>query len=266
VRVATGTYIANDVGQSIIGLGFAPVFVITRSLIVGETALKTSAMPGTVSIDWGVNSEQFTDAILSLDGDGFTVGTNFAANDTTRDPYHWMAFGADPNLSSVSYLGTGFDSVTIPGVGFQPDVLLGGASPSPIPFTLTWFWWVQSLGGDNSMGVNGFGSPQPDRFQAVNADGFEVGQASNISNADHFVTAWRVAASNIIAQGRYTGNGVARSFNIGFRPAVWRDRNFSTQNCECRPGRQGTSWSAKMWWLTLEMAQCPVSSVASTRP
>jgi len=220
MRVATGTYVANDTGQSITGVGFAPAFVLTRAEdAVSLTCLRTNAMPALVSAIWDASSAlQTTAAIISLDADGFTVGSGPNANASGVGLYHWVAFSSAPTIfARGSYTGDGVDSTTINGVGFQPNIVLGARTNLG---GTVWAWWLQSLGGDNVQAlVLTTGSPFQNRFQGVSADGFEVGTLFNISGDDHFWLAWKITATQI-AQAGYTGNGASRSFAIGFQPKI----------------------------------------------
>lgn len=221
MRVATGTYIGTGSSQSITGLGFTPVFVITRNQTTASraTALKTSAMPSTRSITWDQASGDFakTTGITSLDSDGFTVLSDLSANQTSAT-YHWMAFGADAAVMfNHAFTGDDVDGRQFTGLGFMPDILLGSRST---PSGRHWGWWFQSLGGDATLLVPADQGPDTDRFQAALSTGYEVGAFNNFLSTAHYTTGLKITSGNV-AQASFTGNGTSQSISgLGFRPKI----------------------------------------------
>jgi uncharacterized repeat protein (TIGR01451 family) len=113
--MATGKY-SGDGGpsQAISGLGFQPNFVIVKGENAATAVGKTSTMPGALSKSLGPNDQLQLDHIVSLDADGFTVGSNLTVN-TLGTTYHWTAFAAGAGLMAVSsYTGNNANARTIP--------------------------------------------------------------------------------------------------------------------------------------------------------
>ncbi len=232
MRVATGVYQGinpfpstdPNFAQSITGLGFAPIIVIINADgdgNVGDGAMKTSAMAGNLSHNWQKTNtvSPLTDfGIQSLDPDGFSVNRGTDVNEQFI-PYQWVAFGVDPAVINVGlYLGDGLDDRNITGVGFQPDCIFGG--PSTL-FATAWGWWFQSLGGDQTLSHNTkLSGTNPNRFQAVVPDGFQVGTDFNASGGlNHFWHAWKITP-DFVAQASYVGTGSNQAITVGFRPKV----------------------------------------------
>jgi len=73
----------------------------------------------------GSNDIFFAGGVISLDADGFTVGSNNRVNNAGTT-YYWIAFKEDAlSLKVSTYTGDGVDNHVIPGVGFTPVAVLG---------------------------------------------------------------------------------------------------------------------------------------------
>lgn len=85
--IKTGSYTGTGVsGNAITGVGFQPDIVIVNSSVTQPGILKTTSMGGNNSAALN-NGSIVTDQILSLDSDGFTVGSQLATNQATTVIY-----------------------------------------------------------------------------------------------------------------------------------------------------------------------------------
>lgn len=84
-----GTYTGTGATNSITGLGFTPSAVIVKGAGGTAAVLKTSTMTTTESFKFNGSGAQTT-AILSLDSDGFTLGTSADVNGAAT-VYYWIA-------------------------------------------------------------------------------------------------------------------------------------------------------------------------------
>jgi hypothetical protein len=222
MRLYVSSYV-GDGGSShpITGVGFQPDVVIIKSSANRAAVIRTSTMGGTVSKIIGSTGPLDANCILSLNVDGFTVGSSQDVN-KKDDTYYYAAMKAGSDLRVGSYPGNG-SSQQITGVGFQPVwvVTLGDGADSvfrPGP-----------LSDDNSYLMTGTGK-LANRIQALQADGFQVGSDVDVNESGttfHYI-AW--AASPQVSTGSYTGNGADnRSITgIGFQPLMaWVKRDDS---------------------------------------
>lgn len=84
----SGQYTGNGTSQSITGLGFQPDWVIVANIASASAAmLKTNKMTGLTSHVIN-NFNSVTNGILSLDSNGFSVGSTAAANGSTNTIYY----------------------------------------------------------------------------------------------------------------------------------------------------------------------------------
>ncbi|HXS15023.1 MAG TPA: hypothetical protein VN711_02755, partial [Candidatus Saccharimonadales bacterium] len=128
-----GSFTGNGTSQSITGLGFSPDFVFTKN------ANATTAVSAVYNAreSYGDNSSYFTTtanltgAVTSLDGDGFSVGSNSTTNGSGNTIYY-VAFAGDAapssgtgtfKMESGTYTGTG-DNIEITSLGFSPDLII----------------------------------------------------------------------------------------------------------------------------------------------
>jgi hypothetical protein len=119
-RVKSGSYTGTGLAQSITGIGFQPDVVIVDGVGAGvDAAIKTNTMAGANSKQIDNTAAFDTTHIVSLDPDGFSVGTDIDVNQNTIT-YHWVAFKAAPGAMKVgTYPGTA-GAQNVAGVGFTP--------------------------------------------------------------------------------------------------------------------------------------------------
>jgi len=243
MRLYVSSYV-GDGGSShpITGVGFQPDVVIIKSSANRAAVIRTSTMGGTVSKIIGSTGPLDANCILSLNVDGFTVGSSQDVNkkDVT---YYYAAMKAGSDLRVGSYAGDNNDNRPITGVGFQPVwvITLGDGNDSAFRPDI--------LAGDNSYLMTGTGK-LTNRIQALEADGFQVGSNADVNELNttfHYI-AW--AASPQVSTGRYTGNGADnRSITgIGFQPLMAWVKRDDAQAAVWRPlsaaGDRTLYWSA----------------------
>ena len=174
--------------------GFKPDLVWIRRVGSTDTGtvqmyFTTSSMPTGYSTTWREDAAFVTNAIKSLDTNGFTLGTNAAVN-YNGDSYYYVAVkdnGAG-DFAVGSFYGNAQDSQSIK-CGFQPDFLLiksnsaivGSATTSEILSTNK---GLQLWGGPN----------RSDLFNSLDSDGFTISNgsadAANLINVDGTLHVW----------------------------------------------------------------------------
>ncbi len=146
--IAVGTYVGNDIsGHAITGVGFQPVSVWVlswdgslsggdtyRAIVVGcGTAWQNGSFQNVGWSQGALFAVQRTDAVLSLDADGFTVGGFKWVNEAAKE-FVYIAFKDAPSfLDAFAYTGNGADPQTV-GLSMTPDWLavFGGAGATPV--------------------------------------------------------------------------------------------------------------------------------------
>jgi hypothetical protein len=217
MTMRTGSYTGDKAaGRAITGLGFQPDLVIIKVADDNQEGVcRTSTMSGDNAKPMGGATALTADLIQSLDADGFTIGTNDRVNKDTKT-YHWIAFKAGTGMLAVdSYAGNGGDDYSITGVGFQPDYVMVLPAINKEPTHRS-----SAQTGDTTLFFKNTAS-DTDHIQALEADGFQVGDDDRVNKLDetyHYI-AWK-AISGQMAVGSYTGNDTDDT-NIsdpGFQP------------------------------------------------
>ncbi len=124
-QMTTGSFTGDGQPiQIIVGVGFQPDVVIVKGADAAQdTVFRMSTMTGDASKKIN-NSGMLTNNIQSLDGDGFTVGSDVNVNNSCTS-YYWVAFKANPGELHVdTYPGNDTADHIIAGVGFQPDLVI----------------------------------------------------------------------------------------------------------------------------------------------
>lgn len=206
-------YVGNGTSQAITGVGFQPDFVMIKSA-GGNAYFKTSTMVGTLSKVVAATQPADNTNILSLDADGFTVGTGSNVNNLNID-YFYEAFKATPGVLEVgTYTGDGNDDRQI-NVAFQPDyVIIIPENAQDI---------VQRFGPQTDEKSYSFGTSvyTGNRIQSMNASGFEIGTAWEVNRSGrnyHFVA---FKESAMVEIGTYLGDD-----NLGRTIPTTHDPNF----------------------------------------
>ena len=89
-RVVTGTYVGNGAATRVVpGVGFQPDLVLIKGAATGAV-LRTKSMSGDAAKDLSGSAALVTGRIRSVDGDGFTLGSDPSVNQIGVT-YHWTA-------------------------------------------------------------------------------------------------------------------------------------------------------------------------------
>ena len=229
--MATGSYV-GDGGNShpITGLSFRPDFVIVKHDGADGAIAKHRDMPGGMSKHLNGDWSFYSNRILSLEVDGFTVGSDQDVNDS-GGMYYWVAFRESDEFALGTYTGNGSSGRDITGLGLDPVyvvVLADGRLP-----------WQSSreMTGGISLPFN-TSSSSTNRITDMVPDGFEVGSSSDVNAAGQ--TYYYLAFSE--SSGRqsvndYWGNGSDPYdlTGLGFEPEYVLIKGSSTEAGVQRP-------------------------------
>jgi hypothetical protein len=216
--LATGTYTGDGLGESITGVGFQPLMVWVQSMSSVEVhTWRSDKMPATESIDCN-SSTTHTTGIVSLDADGFTVGTLDQVH-ADGEVHHWAAFASDPIITDFvtgNYNGDGQDNRDIASVGLDP-IFVGIQRPSYLDMSAT-STAIQTLGADDTrqrLWGGGLGNTA-NFIQSLGTDEFQIGSQNNVNHIDggtyyYFAFASRVGSTEV---GSYQGNGTGRTITL----------------------------------------------------
>jgi len=233
-NIKTGYYVGTGVGKSISGLGFQPDLVIVKTDGAQRSVWRSSVMTGDESAYFDFSGGVLNGCITSLDGDGFTLGTDAKVNYNTLR-YTWVAIGGSggSDFKVGSYTGTGVDNLNIAGIGFQPDMVWVKRK------TTSYTFWLTSVMTPDATSYFAGGIQVSNRIQALIADGFQVGNSSDVNTGGevHYYVAFK--ASSNFAVGSYEGNGTDnRSITVeGFAPEFCFVKSSSTDVAVLRTDR-----------------------------
>ena len=228
-KMDTGTYTGTGAALPITGLGFRPDLVIIKDNAANYAVFRTSVMAGDTTAYLSNALANFTGGVISLDSDGFTLGTSTISN-TTGGVYQWQAFGDAYNpyegagaadFAVGALYGNGIDDRNITRLPFQPNMVTvkrNGASAG--------VWRASSLSGDLSS-FFGATAETANVIQALNGDGFQVGTNAAVNTAANVQYWFAFKTGANFAVGSYTGTGSAQNITTpGFQPdLVWAKRS-----------------------------------------
>lgn len=184
--MATGSYTGSGVKQSITGLGFSPDLVIIKDNAANQSVFRTSLMGSNSTGFWSGATANGEGAILSLDSDGFTIGTHVSVNANTNT-YHWQAFGnaLSPHNNSGSsdfaigaYYGNGIDNRNIDGLAYSFNFILVKSFTNAGAAT----WRTSEMSGDLST-VFGSANETSNSIQELNSNNFQIGTNATVNTA-----------------------------------------------------------------------------------
>jgi hypothetical protein len=164
--------------QAISGVGFSPEYVI----ILGDNATYAYNLTSNTGHNASRmrNGGATTDAIISLDADGFTAGDGSVESGSNMNAgsvdYHYIAFNDAAGKIDVNfYPGNSTDGTNITGVGFQPEfvVIQDYLSTQDLHFK------SDQMAGDSA--VSNRGALATNHIQDLISDGFQVGDANNVN-------------------------------------------------------------------------------------
>lgn len=202
----TGTYTGDGTDdRHITGVGFRPKFV----MIKGDTSTASTSggiayidsMTADNSFDMESGGSLTSNRIQSVTSDGFTIGSSSTVNESGKSFYYVCIGGLSTNIKTGSYSGTG-STQSITGVGFSPEMVLIKGTNTNVPY-----WRIAAMGANLSSAF-GASSPQLNRIQTLDADGFTLGSGTEVNDAGntfYYLAIEDAAASNL--PGSFTGNG-----------------------------------------------------------
>ena len=185
--------------RSISGLGFTPDLVVIKSNAANYCVGKTSSMDANNSFYFFASAEA-SGRILSLDSDGFSVGTAGEVN-ASNTLYYYYAFKTTPGQFMVSnYDGNNTDNTVISGEGFRPGMVwikqtgavAGVHKAANLSGDLTQYF------SNTTNLVNG--------IHSLEADGFQIGTHATINSlgSNYRFAAWKLTSTQLQATGQPT--------------------------------------------------------------
>ncbi len=213
--VVVGSYTGNGVsGTAITGLGFSPSAIIIKRDGANAAVFKTSSM-STNSKDLNTLVALESNLVISLDGDGFTLGSDARVNANGGGIYHWVAFKSYAGEIEVgSYVGDNTTSRDLNVTTFQPNFV------AIFPDSTNKSVW-RSTDLTTTMQFNG--GTGANQLTALLANGFQTGSDTPWVNATgvtyHYIAIKAIAGR--ISIGSFTGDAVdGKAINgLGFKPA-----------------------------------------------
>lgn len=207
MRINSGTYVGTGSdGLAITGVGFQADLVLIKNMpSTDDVFFKTSSHPTTFSSHTRHDFADASNAIKSLDADGFTLGTLSNVN-TNGNTHVWMAFKKDSanDFNVGTYTGTGVDGLAVTGVGFQPNFLLTKSNS-----TIT---GGMKFAGNSLTSMMFTGADRSDLIVSLDSDGFTLNDGSasggncvNVNATAHYWFAFKEGPSATVFT--YTGNG-----------------------------------------------------------
>lgn len=221
-NLAFGSYIGNGTTpRAFTGLGFQPKFLLIKSADTSSTNGAVGKMnrnaTDEASQGYGENAGVEASMILSLDADGFSLGSKTATN-ISNGSYYWAAFGGDTTEIVVgSYIGNATDNRDIGSpLGFKPAwVIIKGNNND----FATQKQGTTGDATDTAMSFSVFANAA-NEIQALANGSFQIGTSakSNATNGSYYYIA--IAPGSHIFTGSYVGDGanVRAITEIGWKP------------------------------------------------
>lgn len=212
-KFASGSYGGNSGDDRTIDISdtttpsvadFQPEAVFVKCNSTTSTIFRTSAMADGVSFSLAA-SAPLSDNIQSFVSNGFVVGTNNAVNITGQTCWYLaLANDASNDLAVGSYSGNNTDPTDIViSPAFQPDFVLikRNNSTGALPV-----WRTSAMAGDLSCFIGSSTACAVNQIQALNADGFQLGNATetNVSGTHYYLAIKAVSGSTFA--GSFTGD------------------------------------------------------------
>jgi hypothetical protein len=207
--VRSGFYRGNGVSRVIDNLGFAPKFIRVFARFPGGTTgalnerWKFDTLSGSTA--WGGDAANDDADCITIDSDGFTIGSDANVN-TANAWYSWQAFGGT-DVVTDTYTGDGQATQAITGVGSRPKFVQICRTDVRRTFRF------DSQTGDSSYDSQ-YSAPTTNYIESIDSDGFTVGSSSYVNTnlaTYHYVC---FVGNNAVA-GSYTGTGSSRSIDTG---------------------------------------------------
>lgn len=226
-EMAKGTYTGSGIFRIIKGINFVPDLIIIKGDTTTETMFRTSEMSGnsTNYLGASANPTSVTDAIVSINNDGFSLGNSTIVNNSGVT-YYWTAFGNawSPETNSGSsdfYItttyGTGVDNTSIGRLPFQADLLHMKSNNNSVAGVFR----TTPMTSGNSV-VFTAAAETTGSIKSMNSSGFILGTdtKANASGILFWVFGFKEGANFDV--GSYTGNGTSQTVTSGFQPDyIW---------------------------------------------
>jgi hypothetical protein len=183
-----GTYTGNTGTQEVdLAGGFSPemVWLLGDAGDATDKAFMGMKSNGNEGVYFSDGIFGSTNYMSTYDSDGFTVG---AWINTNTKVYHYVAFNESASsLVESTYIGDGNPTLSITGVGYQPDfVMIQSAGNSGVPSFRT-----SLMGPDEALSFNA-AAAGTEYIKSLDADGFTVGtdNATNATGNTYIYTAF----------------------------------------------------------------------------
>ena len=239
-QMASGSYTGNGEYKNINGLSFTPDLVIIKGNTTAAGVFRTKLHAGDATSYLDAATTDITLAIQSLNGDGFSIGTNAVVN-SNGVTYHWTAYGNawDPISGTGSsdfmvgaYYGNGSDNRFVTALPFVPNMVTvkavtavagtfrtsahSGDLSSYFTTTAEAANLIQTLGTQDGMNM------------------FQVGTATNVNTAAtrYWYFAFKNGTNFIVNS--YTGSSSNQDItSVGFQPDnLWVKAATATRGVE----------------------------------
>lgn len=200
--IETGSYTGDgNSAHAITGLGFQPDVVIIKATGPRNSFIKTATMPGDKSKRMIGERSLQSNRIISLDGDGFSVGSADPANEAGEE-FFFIAMKAEAgSLEIGSYVGDGAKNRTIDLVDCTPTAAL--IMPDEAERLV---FRNDEMGPYEGYGLDQTSTPDEGiasfRSNALRVSSWGSGNTDGVTY--HYLT-W-AANSQTILSGTYTGN------------------------------------------------------------
>jgi len=232
----TITYTGNGSGQSITGLGFQPDFMWIKAqnsasnhvLVDSTRGLGTSNSYRALSSNTtATEGTAETNQVLSLDADGFTLGSNsdttYGVNMNTVSYVAWCwKEGAVPGFDIVAYTGTGVAHAISHGLGTDPGLMLVKSRVG----VRSWDVYHKDIGPTGALYLDSTSATNIASFHWNNtapaSSEFTVGVGSTVNtSAEEYIAYLFADVPGFCKTFSYTGNGSADGpfVNLDFQAA-----------------------------------------------
>ncbi len=213
-RVRSGSYSGSGLARSITGLGFQPDVVIVDGSGGGaDSVIRTNTMANPNSKQIDNPAALLANQIVSLDVDGFSLGTDIDVNQNGIT-YYWVAFKAAPGYMKVGTYAGSAGAQNVTGVGFSPAYVIVMSPNAAAPMQ-------RSTLMPANFCLDFLGAGYTNSILNMQSNGFGLGTHASVAVAGvtfHYVAWNRVPGQ--IAVGSYPGdNADGRNITgVGFWP------------------------------------------------
>ncbi len=178
--IAVGSYAGDGNNpHAITGLAFPPgIVIIANNSASLRCYFATVDMPSGNVATFGAAISTSSQAVISLDSGGFTLGTSTTVNGVGTTYYYVAIKTVGSFVKTVTYTGDGLDNVNIGGVGFIPDNVWTKNDAQTVAAAFR----GRTEAGDLSTKLDGT-NEAADRIQALQADGFQVGTTNEVNSS-----------------------------------------------------------------------------------